>query len=159
MRSDRKSATPVRRWRSLGAGLALVLIASSVPAVHGQSSGKGRWVGTWATAVTPRVDPAKRYEVEKLSDDFTRVILHYGFMESPRVPTALASLRKAGLRFDIMTTSFFLGRETIMPSRRPGMALWREHLFAWMMRSATSAMDFFKLPPNRVVEMGTQIEI
>jgi KUP system potassium uptake protein len=65
---------------------------------------------------------------------------------------------KAGLAFDLMDTSFFLSRETLIPSAVPGMALWREALFSWMSRNAATAMNFFRLPPNRVVELGTQVE-
>jgi KUP system potassium uptake protein len=85
--------------------------------------------------------------------------MRYGFMDTPNVPAALASSKRFGLTFNIMDTSFFLSRETPIPSAKPGMARWREHIFAWMQRSATSAMEFFQIPPNRVVELGAQMEI
>ncbi len=114
---------------------------------------------TVITEEVPHVSDSMRIEVQHLGRRFYRFILRYGYMDETDVPAALRGAAKLNFEFNDMETSFFLGRETIMPSRRPGMALWREHLFAWMMRSATSAMDFFKLPPNRVVEMGTQVEI
>jgi len=114
---------------------------------------------TVLTEEVPHVDDSQRLEVQHLGRRFYRFILRYGYMDETDVPEALKCAARLNFEFNDMETSFFLGRETVMPSRRPGMALWREHLFAWMMRSATSAMDFFKLPPNRVVEMGTQVEI
>ncbi len=114
---------------------------------------------TVITEEVPHVADAQRLEVQHLGRRFYRFILRYGYMDETDVPLALKAAARLNFEFNDMETSFFLGRETVMPSRRPGMALWREHLFAWMMRSATSAMDFFKLPPNRVVEMGTQVEI
>ena len=111
------------------------------------------------TEGTPRVPPSKRYEIEKLSDDFTKVILHYGYMESPRVPAALASLRKTGLKFDIMTTSFFLGRRTIKTSPTSGMPLWQDNLFVALSKQAANATDFFSIPSDRVVELGAQVTV
>ncbi len=111
------------------------------------------------TEPTPRVRPSHRYEIEKISDDFTKVILHYGYMESPRIPAALASLRKAGLKFDIMTTSFFLGRRTIKTSSHSGMPLWQDNLFVALSKQAANATDFFAIPSDRVVELGAQITV
>ena len=111
------------------------------------------------TEDTPRVLPANRFEIEKLSDDFTRITLHYGYMESPRVPAALISLRKSGLKFDIMTTSFFLGRRTIKASPTSGMPIWQDKLFIALSRQATNATDFFAIPSDRVVELGAQVTI
>ncbi len=114
---------------------------------------------TVKTEPMPRVRPSHRYEVEKISDDFTKVILHYGYMESPRIPSALASLRKAGLKFDIMTTSFFLGRRTIKTSPNSGMPLWQDNLFVALSKQAANATDFFAIPSDRVVELGAQITV
>ena len=75
------------------------------------------------------------------------------------MPAALQSLTLDGQPFDMMRTSFFLSRQTLLPSDTPGMALWREKLFAWMLRNSASAMEFFRLPTNRVVELGAQIKI
>ena len=111
------------------------------------------------TEDTPRVGPANRCEITKLSSDFTRITLHYGFMESPRVPAALASMRKAGLKFDIMTTSFFLGRRTIKTSPTSGMPKWQDKLFIALSRQAANATDFFSIPSDRVVELGAQVTV
>lgn len=107
----------------------------------------------------PHVPEDDRLEIQHLGRRFYRFIIRYGFLDETNIPVALKSATKQNFEFNDMETSFFLGRETLIPSRRPGMALWRESLFAWMSRSATSAMAFFHLPPNRVVEMGTQVEI
>ena len=107
----------------------------------------------------PHVDRAHRSECEDMGKGFFRVILHYGFMDDPDIPRGLGSLEGCGGAFHPMSTSFFLGRQKVIPSKRPGMAEWREKLFAWMMQSSESAMDFFKLPTNRVIELGTQVEI
>jgi KUP system potassium uptake protein len=107
----------------------------------------------------PYVTPEKRLEVRDYGSGFFRVILRYGFMEEIDVPAALAQLKGIGDQCKMMDTSFFLARQTLLASARPGMAIWRERLFAWMLRNAVSAMDFFKLPTNRVVELGSQVEI
>ena len=111
------------------------------------------------TEATPRVPSSKRYEIEKLSEDFTKVVLHYGYMESPRVPAALILLRKTGLKFDIMTTSFFLGRRTIKASPTSGMPLWQDNLFIALSKQAANATDFFSIPSDRVVELGAQVTV
>ncbi len=111
------------------------------------------------TEAMPRVPAAKRYEIEKLSEDFTKVVLHYGYMESPRVPAALILLRKTGLKFDIMTTSFFLGRRTIKASPNSGMPLWQDNLFIALSKQAANATDFFSIPSDRVVELGAQVTV
>ncbi|MBW6523541.1 potassium transporter Kup [Sphingomonas sp. RHCKR47] len=100
-----------------------------------------------------------RFLHEDLGQGFHRVILRYGFMEEPDVPAHLKGFGGCGAEFRMMETSFFLSRQTLLASERPGMAVWREKLFAWMLRNAESAMEFFRLPTNRVVELGSQIEI
>jgi KUP system potassium uptake protein len=100
-----------------------------------------------------------RFLHEDLGQGFHRVILRYGFMEEPDVPAHLKTFDGCGAEFRMMDTSFFLSRQTLLASERPGMAIWREKLFAWMLRNAESAMEFFRLPTNRVVELGSQIEI
>ena len=108
----------------------------------------------------PYADPDKRLEVHGAGDGFYRVILHYGFMEDVDIPRELAALDCIGGPFDMMTASFFLGRQKLVASAdKPGMALWRERLFAWMSKSSESAMEFFKIPTNRVVELGSQVQI
>ncbi|HEX7819105.1 MAG TPA: potassium transporter Kup [Sphingobium sp.] len=90
---------------------------------------------------------------------FYRLSLRHGFMEDMDIPAVLAKVEACGGPFKKMETSYFLSRQTLLPSARPGMALWREKLFAWMIRNAESPMDFFKLPTNRIVELGSQVEI
>jgi KUP system potassium uptake protein len=107
----------------------------------------------------PYVAQEKRLETKDYGSGFYRVVLRYGFMEEIDVPAALAQLKEIGQQCRMMDTSFFLARQTLLPSSRPGMAIWREKLFAWMLRNAVSAMEFFKLPTNRVVELGSQVEI
>ncbi|HWI89005.1 MAG TPA: potassium transporter Kup [Sphingomicrobium sp.] len=107
----------------------------------------------------PYVSEEKRTEQRDYGSGFYRVVLRYGFMEEIDVPAALAQLRDCGPQCKMMDTSFFLARQTLLASSRPGMAIWREKLFAWMLRNAESAMEFFKLPTNRVVELGSQVEI
>ena len=111
------------------------------------------------TEDTPRVNPANRFEIEKLSEDFTKITLHYGFMESPRVPAALALLRRSGMKFDIMTTSFFLGKRTIKASPTSGMPAWQDKLFIALSKQAANATDFFAIPSDRVVELGAQVTV
>jgi KUP system potassium uptake protein len=108
----------------------------------------------------PHVPAGKRVEILDAGSGFYRVILHYGFMEEVDIPHDLAGIRTCGEPFNMMSTSFFLGRQKLIPSKKvPGMVLWREKLFAWMLKSSESAMEFFKLPTNRVVELGSQLQI
>jgi KUP system potassium uptake protein len=114
---------------------------------------------TVVTEERPYVRSTERMSVEELGHGFYRVIARYGFMEDLAVPVLLKRLNAPGLEFPPGDTSFFLGKETIFASRRRGMAMWRERLFALMSRNARSATLFFRLPVNRVVELGSQIEI
>jgi KUP system potassium uptake protein len=114
---------------------------------------------TIETAETPRVREADRVRLEDIGQDFRRVTLRYGFMESPNVPKTLAQCKRLGLKFDIMSTSFFLGRRTVVPDARSGMPLWQDNLFIFLMRNAASPIDFFKIPPGRVVELGAQVTV
>jgi KUP system potassium uptake protein len=107
----------------------------------------------------PRVAEAQRIEVEKLGKGFHKVTVHYGFMERPDVPRALELCRPFGLSFDLMQTTFFLGRETLIPASRSELRRWQAALFIAMQATALSATRFFRIPANRVVEMGTQVEI
>jgi KUP system potassium uptake protein len=107
----------------------------------------------------PRVMPAERATVEDLGTGLKRVLLRFGFVEDPDIPTALAAAADVVGPLPQMTTSYFLSRQTVIPSDRPGMALWRERLFGWMVRNSVSAMEFFNLPVNRVVELGSQVQI
>ncbi|KQY95627.1 MULTISPECIES: potassium transporter Kup [unclassified Brevundimonas] len=110
-------------------------------------------------AEVPRVAESDRIKVETLSKDFERLTVNYGFMEQPHIPRALALARRKGLKFDIMTTSFFLSRRTAVPSKNFGMPLWQDHLFVTMLRNAGNPTEFFQLPPARVIEMGAQVKI
>jgi KUP system potassium uptake protein len=107
----------------------------------------------------PFVGEGLRADIRDYGAGFFRVVLRYGFMEEINVPSALAELKGMGPQCKMMDTSFFLARQTLLVSARPGMAVWRERLFAWMLRNAESAMEFFKLPTNRVIELGSQVEI
>ncbi|HZV54555.1 MAG TPA: potassium transporter Kup [Rhodocyclaceae bacterium] len=107
----------------------------------------------------PHVPEIDRVEVHALPQGFYQMRVRYGFKDEPDIPYAMDLCAAQGLRFDMMQTSFFLGKETIVPHHKPAMPLWREWLFAWMFRNAGSATEFFKIPTNRVVELGTQIEM
>ncbi len=110
-------------------------------------------------AEVPYVDEANRASCKTLGEGFYRVVLRYGFLEETDVPAALARVDLCGPPFEMMQTSFFLSRQTLIASKAPGMAIWREKVFAWMLRNAANAMEFFRLPSNRVVELGSQVEI
>jgi KUP system potassium uptake protein len=116
---------------------------------------------TIVTHDVPFVPPEDRVQFEHLLKGFYRIEAWYGFKEQPDIDEILNACRvRYGLGFDVMDTSFFLSRDTVIPtSDQPGMALWRDHLFAWMSRNSTRATDFFNIPANRVVELGTHIEI
>ncbi len=114
---------------------------------------------TVRTSETPRVREEDRITIEQVNDDFKKVVINYGFMESPNVPKALGRSRKLGLKFDIMATSFFLGRRSVVPSAQSGMPLWQDKIFIFLMRNAANPTDFFKIPPGRVVELGAQVTV
>ena len=107
----------------------------------------------------PYVPDEERVRVEELDFGFYRVFVRYGFKDDPDIPAALAMCESQGLSYELMESSFFLGRETLIPRTGSSMALWRERLFILIFRNANSAADFFCIPPNRVVEFGTQIEL
>jgi KUP system potassium uptake protein len=111
------------------------------------------------TAPTPRVDVAERVRIEPVGETFSRVILRFGFMETPNVPKALAIARKLGWTFDIMSTSFFLSRRALRPAADSGMPRWQDRLFISLARTANDATDYFQIPTGRVVEVGTQVTI
>jgi len=114
---------------------------------------------TVVTEEIPYVGRAQRLEVEQLGNGFFRTIAHYGFMEAPNIHHILARAKEEGLSLDPSSTSFFLGRETLLATRQPGMARWRKYLFALMSRNAQQATQFYRIPPNRVVELGAQVEL
>jgi KUP system potassium uptake protein len=114
---------------------------------------------TVVTEGVPHVPSPARRVVESVGHGFYRMIIRIGFMDEADVPAELAAEQRAGGPFKPMDTSYFLARQTLIASKRPGMALWREKLFSWMIRNAESAMQFFRLPTNRVIELGSQLEI
>ncbi len=115
---------------------------------------------TVRTTGTPRVADAERIQIETVNADFKKIRVTYGFMESPNIPRALRLCRQRGVKFDIMSTSFFLGRRSLIPANRASaMPLWQDRLFIYLMKNATNPTDFFHIPPGRVVEMGTQVSV
>ena len=114
---------------------------------------------TVLTEPVPRVPGNDRVQVEGLAEGFYRIVLRYGFSQDADIPKALRLCRTLGLEFDLMETSFFIGRETLIPSVRADMPLWQEKIFVSMSRNALSATDFFRIPSNRVVELGTQVQL
>ncbi len=114
---------------------------------------------TIETADTPRVDPAERVRMEPVGETFAKVVLRFGFMETPNVPKALAIARKLGWQFDIMATSFFLSRRSLKPAVKSDMPQWQNRLFIGLTRVANDATDYFQIPTGRVVEVGTQVTV
>jgi KUP system potassium uptake protein len=106
---------------------------------------------------TPRVAAADRVTLEPLGKIFTRILIRFGFMETPNIPKALALARKRGLSFDIMSTSFFLSRRAVRPDPKSGMPVWQDRLFIILAKNADDASSYFHLPTDRVVEIGTQV--
>ncbi|WP_373256540.1 potassium transporter Kup [Brevundimonas sp.] len=114
---------------------------------------------TVRTTDRPRVSEADRVRIEPISEDFKKLTISYGFMERPNVPKALGLCRKQGLKFDIMSTSFFLGRRSVIATATRGMPLWQDKLFIFLTRNAANPTDFFHIPPGRVVELGAQVSV
>jgi KUP system potassium uptake protein len=112
-----------------------------------------------ATVNVPRIAPERRIEVTHLGDDFHSVVARYGFMENPNIPRALEYCAHHQLDFAMMETSFFVGRVTIVPKARSRIATFRREVFEGMHRNALPATEFFRIPPNRVIELGAQVEI
>jgi KUP system potassium uptake protein len=114
---------------------------------------------TVETQETSHLGTDERVTWQEVGQGVYRLGLRFGFMEDHDIPAVLEAFDTGPVKFNRMTTSYFLGRETLIPTRQPGMAIWREHLFAWMMRNASSASSFFNLPPNQVIELGAQVEL
>ncbi len=115
---------------------------------------------TVRTAEVPYLNNAKdRVALEKMDEGFWRIQIHFGFIEKPDVPAALARVKKSGLRFDPMRTTYFIGRETILATRKLDLSAWRGSIFAWMTRNAGDVTSYFCLPPNGVVELGARVEV
>jgi KUP system potassium uptake protein len=107
----------------------------------------------------PNVPRSERTSVEQLAPGIHRVVIRYGFMESPNIPRALGRLRAQGVDFDPMQVSYFLGRDVLVPAMVPKMPIWRLWLFLVMARNAVSATEFFRIPSDRVVELGVRVAI
>ncbi len=107
----------------------------------------------------PHVPAAERVECRELNNGFFQVVLHYGFMEDPNVPRDLALAQIEGMTFDPKETIYFLGREQVLPTAHANMPVWRDKLFALMSRNARNATDFFGLPYDQVVELGSRVEL
>ena len=160
----KSAATSVHRVK--GTAVFLSSSASVVPSAllhnlkHNQVLHERVLILTVEIADVPHVDSTRRLEIHEAGHGFYRVILHYGFMDDVDIPVELVQMESCGGGFSMMNTSFFLGRQKLIAAREePGMALWRERLFAWLMQSSESAMEYFKLPTNRVVELGSQLRI
>jgi KUP system potassium uptake protein len=159
-----KSSSSVHRVR--GTAVFLSTSADAVPAAllhnlkHNQVLHERVLILNVKVEDVPHVPASKRLETKEAGKGFYSVILHYGFMDEVDIPADLARVETCGESFNMMSTSFFLGRQKLVPTKaQPGMALWREKLFAWMVKSSESAMEFFKLPTNRVIELGSQLRI
>jgi KUP system potassium uptake protein len=114
---------------------------------------------TVVTEEVARVPAQERMTFQALGEEFYHVVAHYGFMERLDIPDLLNQVKRYGLPLEMEAITYFLGRETLLATNKPGMAIWRERLFALMSRNAQSAMTFFRIPPNQVVEMGSQVEL
>jgi KUP system potassium uptake protein len=114
---------------------------------------------TVTSATTPRVRDDERLTVEQLDESFWRVRLSFGYMEVPHVPRALALARREGLALEVMSTSYFLNRRSFRPSPQGGMPFWQDQLFIAMTKAATDASSFYRLPSNRVLELGQQFVV
>jgi KUP system potassium uptake protein len=114
---------------------------------------------TIVTEDVPHVGDDDRLSVESIGANFFRAIAHYGFMDTPHVPDLVKKCKQQGIDVDPATAIYMIGRETVIATNLPGMALWREHLFAFMSRNAQNAMVFFHLPPKQVIEIGVQVQI
>jgi KUP system potassium uptake protein len=114
---------------------------------------------TILTEPSPHANPDDQIEIEDLSNGFFRVVARYGFMETPNVPELLQRCEARGLPTKLSDTTFYLGRETLIATSTPGMAIWREKLFAFMSRNASRATDYFQIPAERAIEIGSVIEM
>jgi KUP system potassium uptake protein len=114
---------------------------------------------TIITETVPHVPARERLQVVALGDGFFRIFARYGFMEAPDVPKLLQQCRRYHLNIDLTATTFFLGRETLIATTHPGMAIWREKLFGFMARNAYRATDYFQIPSQYAIEIGTVLEI
>ena len=107
----------------------------------------------------PEIAPGQRINLKSFGQGFWAVTAHYGFMETPDMPDLMRGCLAVGLAIDLADTSYYVGRETLLLTKDASLALWRKRLFRYLSRNSRSATDFFSIPPNRVVEIGTQIEL
>ena len=112
-----------------------------------------------ATANVPRVPPERRLKITDLGDNFYTIVAEYGFMQYPNVPRVLHRCAGDGIKFNLMDTSFFVGRVSIVPDAHSRMSAIRCRVFELMHRNALPATEFFRIPPNRVIELGAQVEL
>ncbi|HYX36894.1 MAG TPA: potassium transporter Kup [Oligoflexus sp.] len=156
---------PNTRARLPGAAVFMTAISQGTPSAllhnvrHNQVIHELVLLLTIQNIDSPYVAPENHIRLEDLGNGFHRVIVFYGFMESPNVPDILTRCFKLGLPVELSRTTFFLGRETIIATDTPGMAVWREELFAFMSRNASRAADFFKIPSNQTIEIGVVVEM
>jgi KUP system potassium uptake protein len=149
-----------------GTAVFLTALAPDVPAILPHQLAHNQVLHTQVVLLTvitedvPRIGAHERLTIEELGQGFHRIFVHYGFMQTPNVPVALRLAEELGLELDHDRMTYFLGRETVIPTDEvPGMSLWREKLFAFLSRNAMGATTFYKLPPDRVVEHGIQVQI
>ena len=116
-------------------------------------------IATVKIAETPRVRESERIQITAFNEDFKKLVINYGFMETPNVPKALGLCRKQGIKFDIMSTSFFLGRRSVVPAANAVMPVWQDKLFIFLLKNGANPTEFFKIPAGRVVELGAQVSI
>jgi KUP system potassium uptake protein len=114
---------------------------------------------TVTTAQVPHVPAAQRVTVRGVGEGIFHVVVQFGFMQDPDIPQTLARVREQGLDIDLDDLTYFLGRESIIVTRQAGMARWRERLFVFLARNAVRVTGYFRLPPERVIELGVQVEI
>jgi KUP system potassium uptake protein len=114
---------------------------------------------TVETADIPTVPREERLKIQKICDNFYRIIVYYGFMDSPNVPAVLTRVTSDELSFKLSEISYFMGRETLLATSRPGMAVWREKIFSFMSRNAQRATAFFRIPAGQVIEIGMHVEL
>ena len=159
-----ESLAKSRRTRVPGTAVFLTSDPESAPTAllhnlkHNKVLHEHNVILTVVTEDIPRV-PEERVEIEPSATTFMRVILPFGYMETPNIPKALAIARKQGWKFDIMSTSFFLSRRSVRPDARSGMPLWQDRLFIFLAQNADDASSYFQIPTGRVVEIGTQVTV
>ncbi len=151
--------------RTAGTAMYLTADADMTPVAlmhnlkHNKTLHQHNVIVTVRTTETPTVADCDRIAIEKVNDDFKKLTLSYGFMETPNLPKALGLCKKQGLKFDIMATSFFLGRRSLVVGEHPAMPIWQDKLFIFLTKNSANPTDFFHIPPGRVVELGAQVTV